>query len=57
MGVSACCLKFTSSPLRKGESDLKNYNISCYMSIISQLKKKTILFQNGIIPFIILKLI
>ena len=45
MGVSACCLKFTSSPLRKGESDLKNYNISCYMSIISQLKKKLYFFK------------
>ena len=36
ISVSACCLKFTGSSLRKGESDLKNYNISCYMSIISQ---------------------
>jgi len=39
ISVSACCLKFTGSSLRKGESDLKNCNISCYMSIISQFKK------------------
>ena len=55
-GVSACCFKLTGSPLRKGGGDLKTYNISCYMSIISQFKK-IILFQNGIISFAILKLV